>query len=101
MSNPGSWEDVVELLVPELQKRGIYWTDYAVPGGTFRENMQGKPGHPLLPDDHPGAKLRWDKKKEDPLEGLRWHSRKVEPVKEKVSNDPLEGYRWKIPVANK
>ncbi|PMD55177.1 xenobiotic compound monooxygenase, DszA family [Hyaloscypha bicolor E] len=61
MSNPGSWEDVVELLVPELQKRGIYWTDYAVPGGTFRENMQGKPGHPLLPDDHPdGIRERWN-----------------------------------------
>ena len=59
--DPGSWEDVAELLVPELQKRSIYWTDYAVPGETFRENMQGKPGHPLLPDDHPGARLRWGK----------------------------------------
>jgi hypothetical protein len=53
---------VVELLVPELQKRGIYWDDYAVPGGTFRENMQVKPRQPLLPDDHPGAKVRWNTK---------------------------------------
>lgn len=62
LSNPESWEDVVELLVPELQRRGIYWEDYTVPGGTFRENMQGKPGQTLLPDDHPGAKVRWNAK---------------------------------------
>jgi len=81
MSNPGSWEDVVELLVPELQKRGIYWNDYTVPGGTFRENMQGKPGHPLLPDDHPGAKLRWDKKKLGaPIVERGRTSEKVEPI---------------------
>ncbi|KAH6664853.1 luciferase-like domain-containing protein [Halenospora varia] len=30
---------VVELLVPELQRRGVYWEDYPVPGGTLRENM--------------------------------------------------------------
>ena len=53
---------MVELLVPELQKRGIYWDDYAVPGGKFRENMQGRSGQTLLPDDHPGAKVRWNSK---------------------------------------
>ncbi|KAG9247141.1 hypothetical protein BJ878DRAFT_219999 [Calycina marina] len=60
ISNPGSWEDVAELLVPELQKRGIYWNDYAVlyQGGTFTENMQVKPGQTLPHDDHPRAKLR-------------------------------------------
>lgn len=31
-----------------------------MPGGTFRENMHVKPGHTLLSDDHPGAKLRWN-----------------------------------------
>ena len=76
LSNPGSWEDVVELLIPELQRRGIYWNDYAVPGGTFRENMQLKPGQSLLPDDHPGAKLRWNTKKaedsmDNTVEGLK------------------------------
>jgi hypothetical protein len=56
-----------------------------------------------LPDDHPGASLRWDNKKakEDTLEGLRWHSRKAEPVKKKLSDDPLEGFRWRAPGASK
>ena len=60
VSNPGSFEDVVELLVPELQRRGIYWSDYAAPGGTARENISSKPGEPLLAKAHPGAKVRWN-----------------------------------------
>jgi len=58
MSNPGSFEDVVELLVPELQRRGVYWLDY--PGRTFRENLQGKPGSPFTGPDHPSAKFKWN-----------------------------------------
>jgi alkanesulfonate monooxygenase SsuD/methylene tetrahydromethanopterin reductase-like flavin-dependent oxidoreductase (luciferase family) len=58
--NPGSWEDIVELLVPELQKRGVYWNDYAVPGGTLRENLSGKPGQPHLAPDHPGSKFKYN-----------------------------------------
>jgi len=60
MCNPESIEDLVELLIPELQKRGLYRTEYPVVGGTFRENMQGRPGQPLLGPDHPGAKVRWN-----------------------------------------
>lgn len=60
ISNPESFEDVVNLLVPELQKRGIYWSDYPVPGGTLRENVHSTPGKSLLPATHPGAKVRWD-----------------------------------------
>lgn len=60
VANPGSIEDVVELLVPELQKRGIYWDDYAVPGGTARENLHCKEGEKLLAPAHPGAKVRWN-----------------------------------------
>lgn len=60
ISNPGSFEDIVDLLVPELQKRGLYWNDYPVPGGTFRENMQIIPGKPYLPMDHPSAKFKWN-----------------------------------------
>jgi hypothetical protein len=65
VESPGSFEDVVELLVPELQKRGIYWDDYPVPGGTARENLHNTPGQPLLPLSHPGAKFRWNAPKEE------------------------------------
>lgn len=60
MCNPESIQDLVELLIPELQKRGLHRTEYPVVGGTFRENMQGRPGQPLLGADHPGAKVRWN-----------------------------------------
>jgi FMN-dependent oxidoreductase (nitrilotriacetate monooxygenase family) len=36
-STPGSYEDVVRLLVPELQRRGLYRKAY--PGGTLRETL--------------------------------------------------------------
>jgi hypothetical protein len=51
---------VVNLLIPELQKRGIYWSDYPVPGGTLRENVHGIAGESLLKPTHPGAKVRWN-----------------------------------------
>jgi hypothetical protein len=60
VSNPESYEDVVEMLVPVLQERGLMWKDYAVPGGTFRENMHRRPGEPLLPAVHPAAQFRYD-----------------------------------------
>jgi hypothetical protein len=34
---PGSYEDFVRLVVPELQRRGLYHKDYA--GSTLRENL--------------------------------------------------------------
>lgn len=46
--------DAVELLVPELQKRGVYKTDYAP--GTLREKLFGE--GPTLPAIHPGAGYR-------------------------------------------
>ena len=52
---PGSLVDFVDLVVPELQRRGIYKTDYEE--GTFREKLFG-PGKRYLPDHHPGAKVR-------------------------------------------
>lgn len=38
----------MDLLVPELQKRGLMWDDYAAPGGAFRENVLGRKE---LPDE--------------------------------------------------
>ncbi|RDW74815.1 hypothetical protein BP6252_05957 [Coleophoma cylindrospora] len=60
VSNPGSYEDIVELLIPVLQERGIMWKDYASPGGTFRENLYKKPGSKTLPLNHRGAQFRYD-----------------------------------------
>ncbi|MQT15168.1 LLM class flavin-dependent oxidoreductase [Segnochrobactrum spirostomi] len=49
-----TFTDIVEHLVPELQKRGVYKTDYAP--GTLREKLFG--AGPRLPDTHPGAGFR-------------------------------------------
>lgn len=51
---------MVELLVPELQKRGRYWTEYAAPGGTLRENMLGIKGQSKLVDTHPAHQKAWN-----------------------------------------
>lgn len=49
-----TFADIVEHLVPELQKRGVYKRDYAP--GTLREKLFG--AGPRLPDAHPGARYR-------------------------------------------
>jgi hypothetical protein len=36
------------------------WKDYAVPGGTFRENLLHKPGQKVQPDDSFAAKWRYE-----------------------------------------
>lgn len=58
VSNPGSFEDVVELLRPELVRRGIMWEYYDFPCGTFRENLLGQK---LLRDDHWGSRFKYGK----------------------------------------
>jgi alkanesulfonate monooxygenase SsuD/methylene tetrahydromethanopterin reductase-like flavin-dependent oxidoreductase (luciferase family) len=45
---PGTYEDIVRLVVPELQWRGLFHTDYE--GATLRENLG-------LPRPAPGARL--------------------------------------------
>ena len=56
---PGTFTDVIELLIPELQRRGIFWSDYAVPGGTYRENLTEKKGQREPREDHPAAAMIW------------------------------------------
>ncbi|KZF18928.1 Nitrilotriacetate monooxygenase component A/pristinamycin IIA synthase subunit A [Xylona heveae TC161] len=63
---PGTFDDIIELLLPELKQRGLVWDDYAVPGGTFRENVYGQKGRNRLPDSHPGAQYFWRKGEEVP-----------------------------------
>jgi alkanesulfonate monooxygenase SsuD/methylene tetrahydromethanopterin reductase-like flavin-dependent oxidoreductase (luciferase family) len=51
---PGTFADVADLVVPELQARGLFKHDYAP--GTFREKLFGR--GPRLPASHPAAAVR-------------------------------------------
>ncbi|EME41927.1 hypothetical protein DOTSEDRAFT_177344 [Dothistroma septosporum NZE10] len=59
--SPGSFEDVVDLLAPELQRRGLMWEDYDVPEGCLRENLTGEAGSKRLAEDHYGSQFQWGK----------------------------------------
>ena len=50
---PETFVDFVELVVPELQRRGVYKRDYAP--GTLREKLFG---YPRLNERHPAAAYR-------------------------------------------
>ena len=52
---PETFTDFVDLVVPELQRRGRYKLDYA--SGTLREKLYG-PGRARLGLDHPAARFR-------------------------------------------
>lgn len=77
VTTPGSFEDVVDLLVPELRRRGIY---SEIPEGeiqqewTAREKVYGK-GQAKLRDDHVGARYRYDVYDEAEQEGTENESR--------------------------
>jgi FMN-dependent oxidoreductase (nitrilotriacetate monooxygenase family) len=51
---PETFVDVVNHVVPELQRRGLYKKEYAP--GTYREKLFGRGPH--LEGNHPGAKYR-------------------------------------------
>ncbi len=53
---PETFVDVVDRVVPELQRRGRYRLDY--PQGTLREKLRG-PGNARLPATHPAAAYRY------------------------------------------
>jgi FMN-dependent oxidoreductase (nitrilotriacetate monooxygenase family) len=52
---PGSYVDLIEQVVPELQKRGLMRDSYQA--ATFREQIFGT-GNSRLPSTHPGARFR-------------------------------------------
>jgi alkanesulfonate monooxygenase len=52
---PETFVDMVDLVVPELRRRGLYKTAYAP--GTLREKLYG-PGRARLPESHPAARVR-------------------------------------------
>ncbi len=51
---PGTFEDIVDLVVPELQRRGAYPTSYRP--GTLREKLFGEGPHLQAP--HPATRYR-------------------------------------------
>ncbi|KAJ5125225.1 hypothetical protein N7448_004552 [Penicillium atrosanguineum] len=57
---PGSFKDIIDLLIPELRKRGLFHDEYAVEKGTYRENLYTRPGQTGPAADHPASKYRWN-----------------------------------------
>jgi len=51
---PGTFEDIVEFVVPVLQARGVYQTEYEP--GTLRHKLHGSGDR--LPGDHRGSRYR-------------------------------------------
>ncbi|EXJ86818.1 hypothetical protein A1O3_03772 [Capronia epimyces CBS 606.96] len=66
---PQAWEDVITYLIPELDRRGwLGSNDYAVPGGTARENLYAAPGQSRLHPTHPGSRYKFDAYPDEPQE---------------------------------
>lgn len=59
---PENLEAIVDLLVPELQARGLFKTEYAP--GPLRQKLTGRP---RLPDSHPAARHRFPNTAEQEL----------------------------------
>jgi FMN-dependent oxidoreductase (nitrilotriacetate monooxygenase family) len=55
-TNPGSFEDIIKYLIPELQRRGVFRTGVEKEGATAREVFIGSR---RLPEDHPGSRYKW------------------------------------------
>lgn len=64
VTTPGTFEDVVELLIPELRRRGVYPDKGAKEGLTAREKVYGA-GQAGLRADHTGSRYKYDVYKED------------------------------------
>lgn len=106
VSNRNGLEDIVELLVPELQRRGLTQTEYAVVGGTLRENLLGVPGQKHLRDDHYGATFAWERnqtaketEKKDVSEANSENPTKEE-VGESILDEKTKSAEIVVPVVN-
>ncbi|KAJ9145527.1 Dimethyl-sulfide monooxygenase [Pleurostoma richardsiae] len=64
VTTPGTFEEVVDLLIPELRKRGLY-PEPPKEQLTAREKIYGK-GQKGVRDDHVGSKYKYDVYQEDP-----------------------------------
>ncbi|KAK5130039.1 hypothetical protein LTR08_002513 [Meristemomyces frigidus] len=63
VTTPGTFEDVIELLIPELRRRGLY-PEKLEEGLTAREKVYGK-GQSKLRDDHFGSSFKYDVYREE------------------------------------
>lgn len=64
VTTPGTFEEVVDLLIPELRRRGLY-PEPLEEQLTAREKIYGK-GQKGLRDDHVGSKYKYDVYQEEP-----------------------------------
>lgn len=55
VTNPGSFEDIIDFVIPELQQRGLFRTKMEKEGATREAYLGSK----WLLEDHPGRKFRW------------------------------------------
>ena len=61
--NPGSFEDIIEFVHPELRARGLFRESVENEGAVAREVFLATK---WLPQDHPGRKFRWVAGEEPP-----------------------------------
>ncbi|KAJ6108564.1 Nitrilotriacetate monooxygenase component A/pristinamycin IIA synthase subunit A [Penicillium sp. IBT 18751x] len=61
VTTPGTFEDLIDLVLPELRKRGLYPEPLSQSKEplALREKVYGK-GQKELRDDHPGSKYKYD-----------------------------------------
>ncbi|KAL6703110.1 hypothetical protein ACN47E_010172 [Coniothyrium glycines] len=77
--SPGSFEDVIEWVLPELRRRGLFRHAVQLAGATARETFLG---HKLLLDDHPGRRYRWEARDEEYTEARSGGKRKRDEEEE-------------------
>ncbi|KAJ5717060.1 Nitrilotriacetate monooxygenase component A/pristinamycin IIA synthase subunit A [Penicillium malachiteum] len=67
VTTPGTFDDLMDLVIPELRKRGLYPELAAADDEplTAREKIYGK-GQKKLREDHPGTQYKYDVYQEDP-----------------------------------
>lgn len=87
VTTPGTFEDVVDLLIPELQRRGRYPATFDE-GLTAREKVYGK-GQSKLRDDHTGSKYKYDVYVEDGPAGENGHAGEAENGRKEEENLPV------------
>lgn len=64
VTTPGSFEDVIDLLIPELRRRGVY-SEAVADSLTAREKVYGH-GQAHLRNDHIGSQYKYDVYMENP-----------------------------------